>query len=62
MRFEQFNDDELYMLKRAMIEAQKRIYEFGPNYEDKELEMLNNLLNEAIENSNQRYIERMKER
>ena len=51
MRFQQFNDDELYMIKRAFIEATKYIYmDEDINYSKDELDTLNNLLNESIDN------------
>ena len=58
MRFDQFNDDELYMLKRAMIEAEKYIFQNETNYTDEECNVLNDLLNESIENIKYRDNER----
>lgn len=50
-RFNQFSDDELYILKRALIEASKYIYmEEKTNYDEKELKLFDNLLAEAIDN------------
>ena len=49
MRFEKLNDDELYMLKRACIEAEKYIYQYDCAYTDEEQETLNNLLTEIID-------------
>jgi len=51
-RFAQFNDDELYMLKRALIEFQKYIYMVDDDemYSEEEQKIENDLLNEAIDN------------
>lgn len=51
-RFEQFNDDELYMLKRALIEFQKYIFmiDDAERYSEEEQKIANDLLNESIEN------------
>lgn len=51
LRFEQFNDSELYILKRALIEASKYIYmEEKMNYTQEELDLFDSLLAEAIDN------------
>lgn len=51
LRFEQFNDSELYILKRALIEASKYIYmEEKTNYTQEELDLFDSLLVEAIDN------------
>ena len=51
LRFEQFNNSELYILKRALIEASKYIYmEEKINYTQEELDLFDNLLVEAIDN------------
>ena len=51
LRFEQFNDSELYILKRALIEASKYIYmEEKMNYSQEELDLFDSLLVEAIDN------------
>jgi len=51
LRFEQFNDLELYILKRALIEASKYIYmEDKMNYTQEELDLFDSLLVEAIDN------------
>ena len=51
LRFEQFNDSELYILKRALIEASKYIYmEEKMNYTQEELDLFDSLLVEAIDN------------
>lgn len=51
LRFEQFNDSELYILKRALIEASKYIYmEEKTSYTKEELDLFDNLLAEAIDN------------
>lgn len=51
LRFEQFNDSELYILKRALIEASKYIYmEDKTNYTQEELDLFDSLLIEAIDN------------
>lgn len=51
LRFEQFNNSELYILKRALIEASKYIYmEEKMNYTQEELKLFDNLLAEAIDN------------
>lgn len=51
LRFEQFNDNELYILKRALIEASKYIYmEEEMNYTQEELDLFDSLLVEAIDN------------
>ena len=47
LRFEQFNDSELYILKRALIEAIPRM---SMNYTLDELDIFDNLLAEAIDN------------
>lgn len=50
-RFNQFSDLELYILKRALIEASKYIYmEDKINYDEKELKLFDDLLAEAIDN------------
>lgn len=55
LRFEQFNDSELYILKRALIEASKYIYmEEKMNYTQEELKLFDNLLAEAIDNIKER--------
>ena len=55
LRFEQFNDSELYILKRALIEASKYIYiEEKMNYTQEELDLFDSLLAEAIDNINAR--------
>lgn len=53
-RFKDFNDDELYMLKRAMIEAEKHIFEHNLNYDEDKQRILNDLLNESIDNIKER--------
>lgn len=51
LRFEQFDDSELYILKRALIEASKYIYmEDKMNYSQEELDLFDSLLSEAIDN------------
>ena len=51
LRFEQFNDSELYILKRALIEASKYIYmEDKTSYTQEELDLFDSLLVEAIDN------------
>ena len=51
LRFEQFNDSELYILKRALIEASKYIYmEEEMGYTQEELDLFDSLLVEAIDN------------
>lgn len=51
LRFEQFNDSELYILKRALIEATKYIYQQEEiTYTKDELDLLDNLLVEVIDN------------
>ena len=51
LRFEQFNDSELYILKRALIEASKYIYIYDKmNYSQEELDLFDSLLVEAIDN------------
>lgn len=51
LRFEQFNESELYILKRALIEATKYIYQQEEaTYTKDELDLLDNLLVEAIDN------------
>lgn len=51
LRFEQFNDSELYILKRALIEASKYIYmKDKMNYTQEELDLFDSLLVEAIDN------------
>lgn len=50
-RFSRFTDDELYILKRAMIEATKYIYmQEDISYNEMELDTLDRLLEEAIDN------------
>ena len=53
-RFKEFSDDELYILKRAMIEAEKHIFEHSLNYDEDEQKILNDLLNESIDNIKER--------
>ena len=53
-RFKEFSDDELYILKRAMIEAEKHIFEHCLNYNEDEQRILNDLLNESIDNIKER--------
>ena len=56
-RFSRFTDDELYILKRAMIEATKYIYmQEEISYNEKELDTLERLLEEAIDNIKAREI------
>ena len=51
LRFEHFDDSELYILKRALIEATKWIYrEDKITYSQEELNLFDNLLAEAIDN------------
>lgn len=51
LRFEQFNYSELYILKRALIEASKYIYmKEKMNYTQEELDLFDSLLAEAIDN------------
>lgn len=51
LRFEQFNDSELYILKRVLIEASKYIcMEDKMNYSQEELDLFDSLLSEAIDN------------
>ena len=51
LRFRELNDDELYILKRSFIEAQKYIYmNNSGNYSEQELNLMNKLLNEVIDN------------
>ena len=55
LRFEQFNDSELYILKRALIEASKYIYmEEKTTYTQDELDLFDKLLAEAIDNIKER--------
>ena len=55
LRFEQFNDGELYILKRALIEASKYIYiEEKTTYTQEELDLFDKLLVEAIDNIKER--------
>lgn len=51
-RFEHFDDNELYMLKRALIEFQKYVYMIDDDerYSEEEQRTANDLLNEAIDN------------
>lgn len=54
-RFNQFNDSELYILKRALIEASKYIYmKDKMNYDEQELKLFDDLLAEAIDNIKER--------
>lgn len=56
-RFSRFTDDELYILKRAMIEATKYIYmQEDISYNEMELDTLDRLLEEAIDNIKTREI------
>ena len=56
-RFSRFTDDELYILKRAMIEATKYIYsQEDISYNEMELDTLDRLLEEAIDNIKAREI------
>ena len=56
-RFSRFTDDELYILKRAMIEATKYIYmQEDIFYNEMELDTLDRLLEEVIENIKAREI------
>lgn len=51
LRFNRFDDDELYILKRALIEATKYIYmEDNMRYSQDELDLFDKLLAEAIDN------------
>lgn len=51
LRFEQFNNDELYIIKRAFIEATKYIYqEDAIRYNDAELKMIDDILAKIIDN------------
>lgn len=51
LRFEHFDDSELYILKRALIEATKWIYrEEKITYSQEELDLFDRLLTEAIDN------------
>ena len=54
-RFNQFSDSELYILKRALIEASKYIYmKDKMNYDEQELKLFDDLLAEAIDNIKER--------
>lgn len=56
-RFSRFTDDELYILKRSMIEATKYIYmQEDVSYNEMELDTLDRLLEEAIDNIKAREI------
>lgn len=51
LRFSRFSDSELYIIKRAFIEASKYIYmEDNMNYSEEELDLFDKLLAEAIDN------------
>ena len=54
-RFYLFNDKELYMLKRACVEAAKYLWMAGGNgYTDYELETLSKLTIEVVNDFNRR--------
>lgn len=52
LRFKDFNEDELYILKRALIEATIHIWtkEEHGGYTEDELDLFDKLLAEVIEN------------
>lgn len=57
LRFEQFNDSELYILRRALIEASKYIYVYmkeKSRYTKEELDLFDSLLVEATNNLKER--------
>lgn len=55
LRFEHFDNSELYILKRALIEATKWIYrEEKITYSQEELNLFDSLLAEAIDNIKER--------
>ena len=56
-KFNGFNDDELYMLKRALIESSYKICCEG-NYNDDEIQLHNDLLNESIDEIKRREYEK----
>lgn len=58
MRFDQFDDNELRTIERVMNDACKNLYANRIAYNEDEMKLINCLLNEAIQNVNQRYIER----
>ena len=58
MRFDQFDDNELRTIERVMNDACKNLYANRIAYNEDEMKLINCLLNEAIQNANQRYIER----
>ena len=47
-KFGAFNDDELYMVKRAFMESARKIANEG-RYTDEEIDLHTDLLNEAID-------------
>ena len=47
MRFKDFNDDELYVLKRTMIESSVKIHLLG-DYEESVMKLHDELANEIL--------------